>query len=65
MPKECSRHGRDVKLIQNLNGRDQLGDLSVDRRVVLRRILRKARVRMLIGFMWLSIGSSDGPLRTR
>jgi hypothetical protein len=39
-----------------------LGDLGVDWRIILRWILGKQGVRMLTGFIWLSLGSIGGLL---
>jgi hypothetical protein len=47
------------------NGRAQLGDLVVDGRVILKRILKKEDGRILVGFICLSIGTNAGLLFTR
>jgi hypothetical protein len=46
--------GLDVK------GRDHFGDLGVDRRVILKRILEKYGTTMRTGISWLRIRSSSG-----
>jgi hypothetical protein len=37
-----------------------VGDRDVDRRIILRWILRKYGVRVWTGFMWIRVGSSGG-----
>jgi hypothetical protein len=49
-------------LDENLKGRDQLKDLCMDWRTILKRILEKS---YRAGFIWLSIRSSRGLLLTR
>jgi hypothetical protein len=44
----------------NLKGRDHLGKLGVDRRVILKLILKKDGVRMCTEFNWLGIRSTGG-----
>jgi hypothetical protein len=48
--------------MENLKGRDQSGDLSKDRRIILECILEKRVRKMRIGFFWLKIGTSGGLL---
>jgi hypothetical protein len=43
----------------NQNGRDQLGDLGIDRMIVLTGILYKV---LLIGLMWLRVETSHSLL---
>jgi hypothetical protein len=43
--------------MRNIKRRDHLGDLVVDGRMILRRIIRK---QMWTGFMWLRIESNGG-----
>jgi hypothetical protein len=43
-------------LIENLKGKDYLGDLGVDRRIMLKWIWR-----LWTGIRWFNIGSSAGP----
>jgi hypothetical protein len=68
MGRECSTHHRDEKCIptaiQSVNprGRDRVGIVGVDVRIILKRILKKWRVRLWTGFMGLRIGSIDGLL---
>jgi hypothetical protein len=42
--------------------RDHLGDIGVDERIILERILKRQTVRMWTKFIWLRIGTSDGIL---
>jgi hypothetical protein len=44
--------------VGNMNGRHHLGDISVDGRIILKRILNKYGVMMWTGFIWLRTGSS-------
>jgi hypothetical protein len=48
--------------LENLKGRDHLVDIGVDRRFLLKWILKKQGARMWTGFIWLRIGSSGGLL---
>jgi len=41
-----------------MKGRDHLGDVSIDRRVLLKYVLEEKGVRVLSGFVWVSIRSS-------
>jgi hypothetical protein len=41
---------------------DHLGDLGVDRRIILRWIFRKWDVRLWTGSSWLRIGTGGGLL---
>jgi len=58
----CSMHGKNDSYIQNVNwktrGRDHLGDLGVDGRVILKLILKLYVLRMWTGFMCIRIVSS-------
>jgi hypothetical protein len=47
---------------ENLKERDHLRGIVVDRRIIMKLILRKKVVRMLTGFNGLRIGPSDGVL---
>jgi len=51
--------------LQNLKGRELFEDLGVDVRIILELILGKEGREVWIGFIWLSIGTSGVPLRTR
>ena len=42
------------------SGRDHLEDLSVDRRIIMKRILKKEGERVWIGWIWLRIETSCG-----
>jgi hypothetical protein len=57
-----SMHGRNLHeiLVEDLKGRDQLGNQSVNGRKVLTEILKKCRLR--IGFNWLRRGTNGGIL---
>jgi hypothetical protein len=44
--------------MDNVKGRNHLGDVSVNGRIILKFILRKCGVRLWAGFMWLRVGSS-------
>jgi hypothetical protein len=44
----------------NLKGRDHLGELDVDERKILRRILKKYEMRLWNGFSSLRIRTSGG-----
>jgi hypothetical protein len=46
-------------------GRDLLGDLGKDWRIILKWILGKYDVRIWTGFCWLRIGFSGGIILTR
>jgi hypothetical protein len=46
-----------------VNGRDYLGGLDVNDRIILKRFLGKQGVRLRIGFNWLTIGSTDRMLK--
>ena len=46
----------------NLGERDQLGDPSIDGRIILRWIFRMWDVRAWTGSSWLRIGTSGGHL---
>jgi len=48
---------------ENLKGRDNLKDISVDEMTELKWFLKKQHTRLLIGFIWLRIGTSGGLLR--
>jgi hypothetical protein len=43
----------------NLKERDHLQNLTLDRRKILRLILKKGDERAQTGFIWLSIGTCD------
>jgi hypothetical protein len=45
--------------------RDHLGDLDVDRRIILEWILEKFIGKVWTGFIWLRIRTSGGLLRTQ
>jgi hypothetical protein len=45
-----------------MKDRDQLGDLGVDERIILKCILKKLGVRLLNVFIWLRIETSGAPL---
>jgi hypothetical protein len=66
MGRAGSTRGRDKKCIQtfvgNLNGRDHLGDLGVDGKIVFMSSLKKWYMRLCTGFIWLGIRTSDGML---
>jgi len=47
---------------ENLRERDQLGDPGVDRRIILKWIIRKWDVGEWIGLIWLRIGTGGGHL---
>jgi hypothetical protein len=49
----------------NPKGRDYSGDLDVDGRIILEWILGRYGGNLWTGYIWLRIGSSDGPLWTR
>jgi hypothetical protein len=53
---------RITSRLENLKGRDNLEDLGVDGKIILGWILRKQDGRVWTGFIWLSIGTSVGPL---
>jgi hypothetical protein len=46
-------------LIGRPEGRSYLEDSGTGGKIILKLILKKQCVRMLIGFIWLSRGSSD------
>jgi hypothetical protein len=45
-----------------MKGRDHLGDLGVDERIILEWILGKEGVKVWIGFIWIIIETSAGLL---
>jgi hypothetical protein len=47
---------------ENLKERDQWGDPGVDRKIILRRILRKWDLGVWTGYSWLSVEIGGGPL---
>ena len=49
-------------LVGNLRDRDHLGNLGIDGRIILRRILRKRVVGVRTGWSWLRIGTFGGHL---
>jgi hypothetical protein len=49
-------------LVGNLKGRGHLGDLDVDRRILLKQILKKWGVKLWAEFIWLRIVISGGLL---
>jgi hypothetical protein len=55
---------RSVRIfwLQNLNGRDHLEELGVDGKIMLEFILWKWGERVWIGFIYLGIWISGGPL---
>jgi hypothetical protein len=50
--------------LENLMGRDELGDLGEEEKIILERILGKWGGMVLPGFIWLRIGTSVGHLWT-
>jgi hypothetical protein len=46
--------------LENLKGRDHLGDLGVDGKIILKRILGKQDVRMWTAFIWLKMDPLAG-----
>jgi len=64
-----ARMGRWVMRIifwsESLKGRDQLGDLDVDVRIILELISEKYVKILWTGLIWHSIGTGGGLLRTR
>jgi hypothetical protein len=63
----CSMNGRNGKFIQNfywknLKGRDNLEDVSVDGRIILKWILEKKCANVWIRCIWMRIGTSGGLL---
>jgi len=49
-------------LVRKLKGRDHSEDLGIDEKIILEGILGKLDGKVWIGFIWLKIGSSGGPL---
>jgi hypothetical protein len=49
--------------LENLKGWDLMGDTGVERRVILRYILKGKDVRIRYGFIWLRIHATSGPLK--
>jgi hypothetical protein len=50
--------------IQKFQGERTLGRLTCRYRIILKWILKKYWVRVWTGFIWLTIGSSGGVIRT-
>jgi hypothetical protein len=44
--------------LENMKGRDHLGEVSIGGRLTLKLILKKQSGRMWIGFTWLRTGTS-------
>jgi len=66
----CSTYGGKERCIHgfwwgNVRARDNLEDLGVDGRIILRWIFRKWDVGAGTGSSWLRIGTGGGFLRTR
>jgi hypothetical protein len=49
-------------LLESQKGRDALGDLGIDRRIILILILGKQGMRVRIEFSWFETGPSGGLL---
>jgi hypothetical protein len=49
-----------IKLSENLKGRNHLGNLVVDGRIILKLILWKYGGRVWTGFIWLRIRTGGG-----
>jgi hypothetical protein len=43
-----------------VKGRDEMGEPGVDWRIILRWILKKYRMMLWAGFVWLRIGTDGG-----
>jgi hypothetical protein len=46
-----------IFLLENMDGRDNLVELSIDGKIILERILGKDGRRMWTGFIWLRVGT--------
>jgi hypothetical protein len=58
----CSAYGGDERIHDFVGGRDCLGDLDLDGRIILGWIFRKWYVGVWTGSIWLRIGTSGGHL---
>jgi hypothetical protein len=60
----CQGESRGIYrvLVGNLRGRNHLGDLGVDRSIILRWNFRKWDVGVWTGMSWLRIGTGGGHL---
>jgi len=56
------RRGVCRVLVGKAEGKNHLGDPSVDRRIILRLIFRKSDVGLWTGSSWLRIGTGGGHL---
>jgi hypothetical protein len=68
MDRVCGTRGKDENCLHSLvrkpKGKRRL-DLDIDRRIILRRILKKYDMRMRTRFIWLKTGTSGELLCTR
>ena len=67
MGAECSRYGRLERCIQSFGGEtwgktDRLEDLSLDSRIILKRICQKWDEGAWAGLIWLRTGTGGGRL---
>jgi len=69
MGRTCSAYGDGIGVYRvlwgNLGERDHCGDPGVERRIILRRILRNCDVEVWTGSSWLRKGTDGGHLRMR
>jgi hypothetical protein len=63
MGRSCGTYNNDGRVytfLQNLNERDNLGDLGIHGRIIVKWVLTKRNTRVWIGFNWIRIGKSGG-----
>jgi hypothetical protein len=64
MDRTCSTYGRALKCIYIFVGKPKgnrpLGNLGVDDRMILKRVLNEKDIRMCTELIWLRIGTSGG-----
>lgn len=54
------RNAYKLFVLKNLKGEDDMGDIDIDRRIILRLILDNYALRVAKGLIWLRIGFSGG-----
>jgi hypothetical protein len=60
MGRGFGKHGEDKGSRNNIGGRDQLGDMDADGKVILKFVLKKLGLKLWTGFSGICIRSSGG-----